>query len=55
MEIDSEESKHLLDDLTNIFFTRKLGQRRAEKKKKKKIGHGYEVGTLFIKVLIHKV
>ena len=36
MEIDSEENKHLLDDLTKIFFTRKLGQRRAEKKKKKK-------------------
>ena len=51
IEIDSEENKHLLDDLTKIFFTRKLGQRRAEKK----IGHGYEVGNLFIKVLIHKV
>ena len=32
IEIDSEENKHLLDDLTKIFFTRKLGQRRAEKK-----------------------
>ena len=51
IEIDSEENKHLLDDLTKIFFTRKLGQRRVEKK----IGHGYEVGNLFIKVLIHKV
>ena len=45
-EIDSEENKHLLDDLTKIFFTRKLGQKRAEKK----IGHGHEVGNLFIKV-----
>ena len=37
MEIDSEENKHLLDYLTKIFFTRKLGQRRAEKKKKKNL------------------
>ena len=49
--MNSEENKHLLDDLTKILFTRKLGQRRVEKK----IGHGYEVGNLFIKVLIHKV
>ena len=32
IEIDSEENKHLLDNLKKIFFTRKLGQRRAEKK-----------------------
>ena len=32
IEIDSEENKYLLDDLTKMFFTRKLGQRRAEKK-----------------------
>ena len=51
IEIDSEENKHLLNDLTKIFFTRKLGQKRVEKK----IGHGYEVGNLFIKILIHKV
>ena len=51
IEIDSEENKHLLDDLTKIFFIRKLGQRRAEKK----IGHGYKVGNVFLKILIHKV
>ena len=32
IEIDFEENKHLLDDLTKIFFSRKFGQRRAEKK-----------------------
>ena len=32
IEIISEKNKHLLDDLTNTFFTRKLGQRRAKKK-----------------------
>ena len=32
IEIDSEENKYLLDDLTRMLFTRKLGQRRAEKK-----------------------
>ena len=32
IEIISEKNNHLLDDLTKMFFTRKLGQRRAEKK-----------------------
>ena len=49
IEIDSEENKDLLDDLVNKFFIKRLGQRRVEEK----IGHGYEVGNLFIKLLIH--
>ena len=32
IEIDYEENEQLLKDLTKIFFTRKLGQRRAKKK-----------------------
>ena len=50
IEIDSEENKDLLDDLVNKFFIKRLGQRRVEEK----IGHGYEVGNLFIKLLIHR-
>ena len=51
IEIDYEENEQLLKYLTKIFFTRKLGQRRAEKK----IGHGYQVRNLFIKLVIHRV
>ena len=50
IEIDSEENKDLLDDLVNKFFIKRLGQRRVEEK----IGHGYEVGNFFIKLLIHR-
>ena len=32
IEIDFEESKHLLNDVTKIFFTRKLEQKRVERK-----------------------
>ena len=49
IEIVSEENKDLSDDLVNKLFIKRLGQRRVEEK----IGHGYEVGNLFIKLLIH--
>ena len=50
IETDSEENKDLLDDLVNKFFIKRLGQRTVDEK----IGHGYEVGNLFIKLLIHR-
>ena len=50
IEIDSEENEDLLDDLVNKFFIKRLGQRRVYEK----IGHGYEVGNSFIKLLIHR-
>ena len=42
-EIDLFEHRKLLEDLSNKFFHKKLGNRKFEKK----IGHGYFVGIVF--------
>ena len=49
VEIDLFEYRKLLEDLTNKFFTKKLGNRKFEKK----IGDGYFVGNTFLTVKIY--
>ena len=49
MEIDLFEHRKLLEDLTNKFFTKKLGNREFEKK----IGSGYFVGNVFLTIKIY--
>ena len=46
VEICLDEHRHLLEDLTNKFFTKKLGTRKTETK----IGHAYVVGELFLTI-----
>ena len=48
VEIDLFEHRKLLEDLTNNFFHKKLGNRKFEKK----IGHGYFVGNVFLTIKI---
>ena len=48
VEIDLFEHRKLLEDLTNTFFTKKLGNREFEKK----IGSGYFVGNVFLTIKI---
>ena len=48
VEIDLFEHRKLLEDLTNTFFTKKLGNREFEKK----IGSGYFVGNVFLTINI---
>ena len=50
-EICLDEHRHLLEDLTNKFFTKKLGTRKTETK----IGHAYVVGDLFLTIKIWNV
>ena len=50
-EICLDEHRHLLEDLTNKFFTKKLEARKTETK----IGHAYVVGDLFLTIKIWKV
>ena len=52
IEIDSEEYSDLITDINKRFLIKKINQRRNEKKKKK-IGHGYELGNLFITLIIY--
>ena len=49
VEIDLFEHRKLLEDLTNKFFTKKLGNREFEKN----IGSGYFVGNVFLTVKIY--
>ena len=49
VEIDLFEHRKLLEDLTNKFFTKKLGNREFEKK----IGSGYFVGNVFLTIKIY--
>ena len=49
VEIDLFEHRKLLEDLTNNFFHKKLGNRKFEKK----IGHGYFVGNVFLTIKIY--
>ena len=49
IEIDLSEHRTLLEDLTNKFFSKKLGTRKY----KKKIGHGYFVGNVFLTIKIY--
>lgn len=51
IEIDSEEYSDLITDINKRFLIKKINQRRNEKKKK--IGHGYELGNLFITLIIY--
>ena len=46
VKIDLFEHRKLLEDLTNNFFHKKLGNRKFEKK----IGHGYFVGSVFLTI-----
>ena len=49
MEIDLSEHRKLLEDLTNKFFHKKLGNRKFEKK----LGHGHFVGNVFLTIKIY--
>ena len=49
VEIDLFEHRNLLEDLTNKFFHKKLGNRKFEKK----IGHGCFVGNVFLTIKIY--
>ena len=49
VEIHLFEHRKLLEDLTNKFFTKKLGNREFEKK----IGSGYFVGNAFLTIKIY--
>ena len=46
VEIYLFEHRKLLEDLTNKFFHKKLGNRKFEKK----IGYGYCVGKVFLTI-----
>ena len=50
VEICLDEHRHLLEDLTNKFFIKKLGTRKT----KTKIGHAYVVGDHFLTIKICK-
>ena len=56
VKFDLEEDKKLTKDLNNLFFIKRIWQRRVQKKKinKKKIGHGYVMGNLFVTYKIMK-
>ena len=54
VEFDLEENKKLAKYLNNLFFIKRIGQRRVQKKKKKKIGHGYVTENLFVTYKIMK-
>ena len=49
VEIDLEEHIDLLKDITNNFFTKRLGERRY----REKINHAYVIGNLFITIKIY--
>ena len=53
VEFYLEENKKLAKYLNNLFFIKRIGQRRV-KKKKKKIGHGYVTENLFVTYKIMK-
>ena len=46
-EIDSEEYRYLLEDITNKFFTKIIGRTRTETKNQ-------VIGNLFLKLIIYK-
>ena len=48
-ETDLSEHRTLLEDLTNKFFSKKLGTRKYEKR----FGHGYFVGNVFLTIKIY--
>ena len=48
VEICLDDHRHLLGDLINNLFTKKLGTRKTETK----IGHTYGVGELFLTIKI---
>ena len=49
VEIDLIEHNHLLKDITKNFFTKKLNTRKF----KKKVGHAYIIGNLFLTIKIY--
>ena len=48
-EIDLDEHRNLLEDLTNSFFTKKISTRKVEKK----TGHAYYRGNPFLTLKIY--
>ena len=46
-EIDSEEFRYLLEDITDNSFTKIIGKTRTETKNQ-------VIGNLFLKLIIHK-
>ena len=44
VEFDLEENEKLAKDLNNLFFTKRIGQRRVQRK----IGHGYGTGNYLL-------
>ena len=53
VEFYLEENRKLVKDLNNLFFMKRIGQRRVKKKKKKK-KYGYVTGNLFVTYKIMK-
>ena len=49
-EFDLAENNKLAEDLTNLFFIKRISQRRVQKK----IGHGYVLRNLFVSYKIMK-
>ena len=49
VKIDLLEHDHLLQDITNKFFCKKIKTRKFEKK----IGHAYKVGNPFLTIKIY--
>ena len=49
VEIDLFEHRKLLEEITNKFFTKRLGNREFEKN----IGSGYFVGNVFLTIKIY--
>ena len=49
VEIDLLKHDHLLQDITNKFFCKKIKTRKFEKK----IGHAYKVGNSFLTIKIY--
>ena len=49
IEIDLDEHRNLLEDLTNSFFTKKISTRKVEKK----TGHAYYRGNPFLTLKIY--
>ena len=49
MEIDLDEHKNLLENLTNSFFTKKISTRKVENK----IGHAYYCRNPFLTLKIY--
>ena len=49
VKIDLVELNHLLEDITENFFTKKLTIRKVEKK----VGHAYIIGNPFLTIKIY--